>query len=69
MKKYILDEIKGKYQGEIIIVEAENGKEACRKAGMTEIIKCDEKFKTMYFGKIYECHELGKVNAECIAHR
>lgn len=69
MKKYILDELKGKYYGETIIVEAENGKEACRKAGMTEIIKYDEKFKAMYFGKIYECREFGKVNAEYIAHR
>lgn len=70
MKKYILNEIKGKYQGEVIIVEAENGEEACQKAGMEEIIKCGEKLKTMYVGKIYECYELGKPYAvECVAHR
>ena len=53
--KYLFDEVSGKFQGEMIIVEAETPEEACEKAGMTEIIKPHEKFKEMYFGKIYSC--------------
>lgn len=69
-KKYVFNEIKGKYQGEVIIVEAATADEACEKAKMKEKIKPYEKFKTMYFGKIYELYELGKPSAvDYICHR
>ena len=51
MKNYVFNELKGKDQGEMIIVKAETAEEACEKAKMKEKIKPYEKFKTMYFGK------------------
>lgn len=70
MRKYELNEIRGKYQGQIIIVEAETSKEACEKVGMTEMVKPHQRFSTMYFGEIYECYEEGKhYQVEWIAHR
>lgn len=70
MKKYLFNELKGKYQGEMIIVEAETADEACEKAGMKVKIKPDKKFDKMYFGKIYEVYELGKPEAvEYVCHR
>ena len=70
MRKYVFDEIRGKYQGQVIIVEAETAKEACEKAGMTAMVKPHQRFETMYFGPIYECYEQGKnYRVEWIAHR
>ena len=59
MKTYVLNEVCGKMQGEMIIVEAESAREACEKAGMTDIIKPYDTFKT-YGGKMYEVHEQGQ---------
>ena len=70
MKKYVFNEVKGKYQGEMIIVEAETPEEACEKAKMKEKIKPYEKFRPMYFGKIYTLYELDKPSAiEYVCHR
>jgi len=69
MKKYLFDEQKGKVQGEMIIVEAENAVEAMEKAGMTAHIGPYETFATMYFGKIYGVKEFGAANYEYYCHR
>ena len=70
MKKYVLNEVKGKVQGRMIIVEADNAKEACEKSGMTEIIKPYEKFSEMYFGEIFEVYEWGKpYDVEYVCHK
>lgn len=70
MKKYVFNEVKGKYQGEMIIVEAETADEACEKAGMKEKIKPCERFDTFYLGKMYELYEMDKPFAvEYVCHK
>ena len=70
MKKYVFNEVKGKYQGEMIIVEAETADEACEKAGMKEKIKPCEKFDTFYLSKMYELYEMDKPFAvEYVCHK
>ena len=70
MKKYVFDEVKGKYQGEMIIVEAETADEACEKAGMTEKIKDYQKFSTIdYSRKIYRLHEIGSADTIYVCRR
>ena len=59
-KTYTLSEAKGKYHGDTILVRAENAIEAMKKAGMTCWIRDYERFKEMYFGKIYVVYETEK---------
>ncbi len=68
-KTYTLSEVKGKYQGDMIFVRAENAIEAMKKAGMTCWIRNYERFKDMYFGKIYAVYETGNSSyIEYICH-
>ena len=70
MKTYIINEIRGKYQGEMFIINAENAVEAMKKAGMTCWVRGFEIFEKMYFGKIYEVYEIEKAwQVEFICHR
>lgn len=70
MKNYVFNELKGKEQGEMIIIKAATADEACEKAKIKEKIKPYERFKTMYFGKTYQLYELGKPFAvDYICHR
>ena len=69
MTSYTLNEIKGKYQGDVILVLAENAVEAMKKCGMTCWIRSHEKFKKMYFGKIYEVYETDEPhNVQYVCH-
>lgn len=68
-KMYTLNEAKGRYQGDTILVRAENAIEAMKKAGMTCWIRGYERFKDMYFGKMYEVYETGNPgHVEYICH-
>lgn len=59
MKKYLFNEICGKKQGEMIIVEANNANEAFEKSRFTEKIKEHERFATMTPDKMFACYESG----------
>lgn len=70
MKKYTLNEIKGKHYGQAILVDAENAIDAMKKSGMTCWVKSYNKFDKTYFGKMYEVYETGKPHkVEYICHR
>ena len=70
MKTYIINEIRGKYQGEIFIINAENAVEAMKKVGMTCWVRAFEKAEKAYFGKSYEVYEIDKAwHVEYICHR
>lgn len=60
MKKYLFDEIGGKKQGEMIIIDANDANEAFEKSRFTEKIKPCERFSTMTPNQMFECYELGK---------
>lgn len=70
MTSYTLNEINCKYQGDFIIVLAENPIDAMKKCGMTCWIRSYEKFKRMYFGKMYEIYKTGEPhNVKYICHK
>lgn len=58
MKKYLFNEVCGKKQGEMIIIEANDANEAFEKSRFTERIKSHERFSTMTNNKMFECYEL-----------
>ena len=58
MKKYLFNEICGKKQGEMIVIEANDANEAFEKSRFTEKIKPHERFSTMTHKKMFECYEL-----------
>lgn len=60
MKKYLFNEICGKKQGEMIIIDANDANEAFEKSRFTERIKSHERFATMTNNKMFECYELDK---------
>lgn len=63
MKKYIANELRGKYQGEMIIVEAENLEEAFEKLNVDDHIKPYERF-TRHYNRLYSLYEEGKPQKE-----
>lgn len=58
MRTFIFDEVKGKVQGKVIIIEAENEKEAIEKFGADETIRYCEKFSKVYVTGVYELKEI-----------
>ena len=60
MKKYLFNEICGKKQGEMIVIEANDANEAFEKSRFTEKIKPHGRFYTRTPNKMFECYELGK---------
>lgn len=62
MKKYLFNEVCGKRQGKMIIIEAETAEEAFEKSRFTEKIRPYDKFKTIYPLRVYELYEFGKPN-------
>lgn len=58
MKKYLFNEICGKKQGEMIIIEANDANEAFEKSRFTEKIKSYERFSTTTNNKMFKCYEL-----------
>ena len=58
MKKYLFNEVGGKKQGEMIIIEANDANEAFEKSRFTERINLHERFSTMNNKKMFECYEL-----------
>ena len=58
MKKYLFNEIGGKKQGEMIVIEANDANEAFEKSRFTERIKSHERFSTMTNNKMFECYEV-----------
>lgn len=60
MKTFVFDEVKGKVQGELILIQAETAEEAFEKSHFTEKIRTSEKFPTMFPIKMYALYEWGK---------
>ena len=60
MTKYLFNEICGKKQGEMIIIEANNANEAFEESRFMEKINPCERFSTMTPDKMFACYESGK---------
>ena len=58
MKKYVFNEIGGKKQGEMIVIDANDANEAFEKSRFTEKVKPHERFYTRTYKKMFECYEL-----------
>lgn len=70
MASYTLNEVNGKLQGNVILVQAENAIEAMKKCGMTSWVRSYEMFKKTYFGKVYEVYKTGEPhNVQYVCHK
>ena len=58
MRRFIFDELKGKVQDKVILIEAENEKEAIEKFGADETIKYYDKFSKVYVTGVYAVKEI-----------
>ena len=66
---YTFNELKGKYQGEMHIIEADSIEEAIKLFGADDCIRPHEKFKKMYFN-LYSVYKTGHPEkVEYIVHR
>ena len=66
MKKYLFNELGGKKQGEMIIIEANDANEAFEKSRFMEKIHDGERFSTWTPDPIYELKEFGTNNVAYI---
>lgn len=67
---YTLNEVCGRNQGQIIMIDAQNAIEAMKKAGMTCWVRSYEKFSKAHNGRLYEVYETEKPDkVEYICHR
>ena len=65
----LFNEICGKTQGKMALIEAETFEEAIEKfGGVDEKISPHSRFSKYYFGGIYEVKEQGKPNPAYIVH-